>query len=176
MRYRLLVTATAVAVAAGAVLAVILTAGSATSAAATRASELAAYARCIRAHGVPDFPDPTRSQGIPKDKIPVANPHLGAASDACQRLMPAQGLGPQTAAPPTRVRIADELAFSRCLRTHGFAAFPDPTRTGQITHHMLTNSNIDLHQPAVQHAAYACTGITHGAITKASVSRFIAGR
>ncbi len=49
--------------------------GSSTTAATRRADcTLVSYSHCMRAHGVPNFPDPTSSEGIPKDKVPVAIP------------------------------------------------------------------------------------------------------
>jgi hypothetical protein len=68
------------------------------------------------------------------------------------------------------------LAFARCLRSHGFPSFPDPTSSGQMTHEMLASAGINLHQPAVLRAADRCVSVTHGVITKAAVARFVAGR
>ena len=48
------------------------------------------------------------------------------------------------------------------MRSHGFPSFPDPTSSGQLTHEMLANAGINLHQPAVLQAADACVGVTHG--------------
>ena len=156
----------------------LLMAGCGGSSPAARASEqggLVAYARCMRAHGLPTFPDPTSSQGIPKDRIPIGNPRFSTASNACQHLVPASGLGPQTTPRQTHTRVAAGIAFARCLRTHGFPNFPDPTASGQITHQMLATAGINLHQPAVLQAADACVSVTHGLITKASVASFVAG-
>lgn len=136
---------------------------------------LASYTRCMRAHGVSDFPDPVPGQGIPKDKIPVWNTKLPAASKACARLMPPSGLGPQVTAQQTHGEVTDAIAFARCVRRHGFTRFPDPTSSGQITHQMLTNAGINLHQPAALRAAYACVSVTHGKITKATIASFISG-
>jgi hypothetical protein len=41
---------------------------------------------------------------------------------------------------------------------------------------MLANAGINPHQPAVLHAADACASVTHGAKTKATIGRFIAGQ
>ena len=68
------------------------------------------------------------------------------------------------------------LAFARCIRTHGFPSFPDPTASGEITHEMLASAEIKLSQPALLHAADACVNVTKGSVTKANVARFIAGR
>jgi len=73
-------------------------------------------------------------------------------------------------------QIADELAFTSCMRTHGFRSFPDPTSSGQITHEMLAAAGIDVQQPAAPQAADACVTVTHGVITKTDVAKFIAGQ
>ena len=121
------------------------------------------------------FPDPTSGGGIPKDKIPIGNAQFLTASNNCQHLMPVTGLGPQTTAQQTSRRVADEISFARCLRTHGFPRFPDPTASGQITPEMIAAAGINLHQPAVLTAGDACVSVTHGVITKANVANFIAG-
>lgn len=150
--------------------------GSSTTAGTAGQSGLVAYSHCMRSHGLPTFPDPTSGVGIPKDKIPVGNPQFASASSACQHLMPAAGLGPQPTAQQTRSRVANAVAFAGCIRSHGFPSFPDPTTGGQITHQMLANAGINLHQPAVLQAADACVGVTHGQMTKAGVAAFIAGQ
>jgi hypothetical protein len=129
----------------------------------------------MRSHGVPNFPDPTGSQGIPKDKIPLGSPRLSAASNDCERLIPAGGLGPQLTARQTHTRVADEISFARCIRTHGFPNFPDPTSSGQLTREMITSAGINPDQPAVVSAADACVSVTHGLISRATVASFVAG-
>jgi hypothetical protein len=77
-------------------------------------------------------------------------------------------------APPSQAQLAAALAFARCIRSHGFPSFPDPTRSGQLSHEMLASAEIDLHQPAVVQAADACVGVTHGFLTTATLARFVA--
>jgi hypothetical protein len=72
--------------------------------------------------------------------------------------------------------MAALLAFARCLRSHGFPSFPDPTSSGQVTNQMLASAGINLNQPAMLQVADACVSVTHGLITKAAVARFVAGR
>jgi hypothetical protein len=74
------------------------------------------------------------------------------------------------------VQIGAMLAFARCLRSHGFANFPDPTSSGDLTHQMLATAGINLQQPALVQVADACVGVTHGVITKTAVARFVAGQ
>jgi hypothetical protein len=175
MRSRPLISTTVVAVAAVSLLTAGCGGGSSTTATTTTQNRLVAYSHCMRSHGVPNFPDPTSSEGIPKDKIPVGSPQFAAASSDCQHLMPASGLGPQGTAAQARAQLTDALAFARCMRSHGFANFPDPTASGQLNPEMVTQAGINLHQPAVLHAGDACVSVTHGFITKANIARAVNG-
>ncbi len=152
--------------------------GSSTTTGTTAHRSVLAYSQCMHAHGVPSFPDPGPSGGIDKAEIIALgnSPEINAASKTCAHVMPSTGLGPAQTGPPPQIRFADLLAFAKCLRRHDFPSFPDPTRSGELTHQMLANARIDLHQPAVVQAADACLGVTHGAITRATVARFIAGQ
>jgi hypothetical protein len=133
------------------------------------------FARCMRSHGVPNLPDPTSPQEF---KASVAgkekSPAFQSAANVCRRLLPGGGPPPQSAA-STHAQVVAGLAFARCLRRHGFARFPDPRNTGELSHEMLASAGIDIHQPAVVRAADACVGVTHGLITTAGVARFVAG-
>src|ERR1700759_1265291 len=108
--------------------------GSSATAATSGYAGLVAYASCMRSHGVPTFPDPTSSQGIPKVKIPIGAPRFSTASNACHHLWAPGGLGPQTTPRQTQARVAAGIAFTDCHRAHGYPNFPDPTAGGQITH------------------------------------------
>ena len=136
MRSRTLIPTTVVAVAAASLLTAGCGGGSSTAAATTPQNGLVANSHSMRSHGVPNFPDPTSSEGIPKDEIPIGSPQLVTASNDCEHLMPVSGLAPQTTAQQTRTRVAEGISFARCIRTPGFPTFPDPTTGGQITHEM----------------------------------------
>jgi hypothetical protein len=136
-----------------------------------------AYAHCMRSHGVTNFPDPTggnNKQAVVSALQAVGNSKAQAAQTACMQV---NGGSPGTgkSATPSQTRTATMLAFARCVRSHGFPRFPDPTSSGQLTHAMLANAGINLHQPAVLQAGDACVSVTHGVITKAIVARFVAG-
>jgi hypothetical protein len=154
--------------------------GSSTTAAKTTAatpSGALAYARCMRSHGVTNFPDPTggnNKEAVVSALQAVGNSQAQAAQTAC---MPVNGGSPGTgqSAGPSQARTAAMLAFARCIRGHGFPTFPDPTSSGQLTHEMLASAGINLQQPAVLQAGDACVSVTHGIITKAIVARFVAG-
>ena len=177
-RHRLFIPTSVSAVAALSLLAAGCGGGSATAAATTTAqSGTLAYAYCMHTHAVPSFPDPTRGGEIPKDKIValVGTPQFQAAQSACQRVMPAGGLGPQEPAVSQQTRLADALAFARCMRARGFTSFPDPTNQGQLTPQMVTAAGIDLHQSDLLRAGLACVPVTHGLLTRAAIERAVNG-
>lgn len=132
------------------------------------------FARCVRSHGVPNLPDPTSPRDFKASLVGDRSPAAQSAETTCRHLLPGGGPPSQTAA-QTHAHTAAALAFARCLRSHGFPSFPDPTSSGELTHAMLANAGINVHQPAVVQAADGCVGVTHGLITRAAVARFVAG-
>jgi len=138
-----------------------------------------AFSRCMRSHGVSNFPDPvvTTSPGQTSIKIRAVagdngSPQFKTAQQACQHLLP----GPQGETPAQRQAHTQALlAFARCLRSHGLSNFPDPNGQGQLTIEMIDAAGINLHAPNVLPAARACVGVTHGVITGADVERAING-
>jgi hypothetical protein len=87
-----------------------------------------AYAQCIRAHGIPSYPDPnSQGQFITNNPPKVSTTVLNAAAKACQSLAPP---GP----PPGGQKVtSNQLKFSECMRSHGEPDFPDPGANGSIT-------------------------------------------
>lgn len=140
---------------------------------------VSSFAHCMRSHGVPAFPDPMRSPrdfkfALDPQSGNAASPAFRSAVSACQHLLPDGG--PSSESPARRqARVAAELAFARCVRAHGFPAFPDPNSSGELNPQMVTQAGIDLHQPAVLHAADACVGVTHGFLTRADIARAVNG-
>lgn len=133
------------------------------------------FASCVRSHGVPNFPDSPYGQKQVLSSSSAQAPAVQSAVAACQHLLPGGG-HPSQGAPPSQAQIAAELAFARCLRNHGFPNFPDPSSSGELTHDMVANAGINVHQPAVLQAGDACVNVTHGVITKATVARFVRGQ
>ncbi|MGP0049818.1 MAG: hypothetical protein ACLPZR_13340 [Solirubrobacteraceae bacterium] len=130
---------------------------------------------CVRSHGVPNVPDPG-SRGW-KNVLGSQAPAVLAAESTCRRLVPGvMPSSPNQTQTHTPSQIAAMLAFARCIRSHGFPNFPDPTSSGDVTHEMVASAGINLHQPAVLQAGDACVSVTHGVITKAIVARFVAGQ
>lgn len=97
-----------------------------------------AYAQCIRAHGVPNYPDPnSKGQFVipnggsnPTGNVSIAV--LNAANKACQKLAAAMP-GPRDAQGGQAPNASSELKFSQCMRSHGEPNFPDPKSNGEIT-------------------------------------------
>jgi hypothetical protein len=152
--------------------------GASGAAAGGPAAQAFAFARCMRTHGIPNFPEPVVSTSNGATSIKMVAPAnlakpsvIQAAQGACAKYAPSPGNGRSSGGPGK----AAFLAFARCLRSHGLTNFPDPNQQGQITIEMINAAGINLHAPNVLPAAKACVGATHGAITGADVERAING-
>jgi hypothetical protein len=84
-------------------------------------------ADCMRAHGVPNFPDPGAGGGIqlPAGVNPQA-PAFEAAQNACSKLTPGAGAGRGSVSESRKLAM---LTLAQCMRKHGLSSFPDPTTT-----------------------------------------------
>jgi hypothetical protein len=95
-------------------------------------SDQLAYARCMRANGVPAFPDPNGGGGfeIPRGSgIDLGSPAFKAAQTKCRKLVPAIGGGPGSGPPPTSQAMAKMLRVAECMRRHDVSNFPEPRTT-----------------------------------------------
>ena len=136
--------------------------------------DLLRFAACMHSHGVEGLPNPVAAPAAFKHSFTNTSPRFTAAMNACGHLIPGQENQAQAPA-HTQQQIDAMLAFARCIRGHGFSGFPDPTANGSVTHEMLAQAGIELHQPALVQAADGCVSVTHGLITRVAVARFIAG-
>jgi hypothetical protein len=116
------------------------------------------YAACMQTHGVPNFPDPTKSsRGISFN--PQADSHsagFSRANDACKHLLPDDG-GPPTAA-QTAAETAKLLKYAECMRAHGEPNFPDPIVSGTAFGFRLVNG-VDPNSPQFKAANKACQSL-----------------
>lgn len=116
----------------------------------------AAYAACMRAHGIADFPDPN-SQGNfeinagPGSDLDPNNPAYQAANQACQSLLPGGGQAP----PISSQKLSQEVAWAQCMRSHGLPTFPDPDSAGAFD-----SSKFNEASPGFQTASQACKSLT----------------
>jgi hypothetical protein len=116
-----------------------------------------AYSRCMRGHGAPDFPDPTASpgggiafqvNGGPGSNLDHNNPAFRRAGQACRSLSPAE----EPDEPPPAEKLAAEVRWARCMRSHGVPGFPDPNAQGAFDSSRFNDSS-----PAFRTASRACT-------------------
>jgi hypothetical protein len=115
-----------------------------------------AFARCMRSHGISDFPDPTGGgiafdlHGSSGSDLNPNNPRFVAAKQACQSLLPAGGAIPGQ----SKQQIAEEVKLAACMRNHGFPSFPDPNSQGAFDF-----SGIDRNSPQLQSAMQTCESV-----------------
>jgi len=92
-------------------------------------AQLVAFSRCVRSHGVPNFPDPQAGASNAKfpsaQQLQVSGSQLSTAEKACQRLLPA-GIDDQFSPAEVPLLLRGMLPFARCMRSHGVPNFPDP--------------------------------------------------
>jgi hypothetical protein len=90
---------------------------------------LVAFSRCVRSHGVANFPDPqagARNAKFPSaQQLRVSSSQLSTAETACQRLLPV-GVDDQFPQAEVPLLLRGMLPFSSCMRSHGVPNFPDP--------------------------------------------------
>ena len=124
-----------------------------------------AASECMRAHGIPNFPDPTQSPGgeglsvtrtpgssaVTVAGIPFSGPAFTAAAKTC-RFGPGDR-GHRGVPESTKVK---ELAFARCMRAHGVPNFPDPKFPAGGGIERPEVPGVSLNSPAVQQAEVTC--------------------
>jgi hypothetical protein len=90
------------------------------------------YARCVRAHGFPAFPDP-RIDGRGHANFPASaqikseGQQAQAACGGILSHLPASATGNY---PATPAMLAQERLFAACVRRHGLTGWPDPRPDG----------------------------------------------
>jgi hypothetical protein len=124
---------------------------------------MVAFARCMRSHGLPDFPDPSSNGGI------QINGSQGGALDpnsaqyqtafaACKSLMPRGNGGGKR---PARAQM---LKYAQCMRAHGVTDFPDPNADGGLT--LGRGGDLDPSSPLFQQADSKCKQDLPGGATR----------
>lgn len=119
------------------------------------------FSRCMRSHGVSNFPDPNGQGAIqigPSSGIDPRSSTFQSAVQACHRLV--GGGSPPTPAQEAKAK-QDALAFSACMRKHGLPDFPDPTFSGgtvQMGIQGKPGSDLNPNSPTFQAAQQACQG------------------
>ena len=120
---------------------------------------LVSYARCMRSHGVPNFPGPGSNGQIPGGKstlvnLAASNSHFQAAQQTCGHLWPYQA--------PTQAQdqqqLTGDLKFARCMRSRGLPNFPDPTSgpDGPVFVFSVSKDGFDPRSPQILAKAHEC--------------------
>ena len=125
-----------------------------------------AMAQCMRAHGVPNYPDPITGPGgqgfsissavgntstVTVNGITLSGPEFEAAEKNCKLF--GGGSGPPPVSEAQKIAL---FHFAQCMRTHGVPSYPDPTfpAGGGIGRPAIPGLSPDA--PAVARAAAEC--------------------
>jgi hypothetical protein len=124
---------------------------------ATRQAAALVYAKCMRSHGVKDFPDPDSSGNFNVSSDPTSSKEADA-NQVCNHLL---NVGTQLNAAQTQHTLSRLLKYSQCMRAHGVPGFPDPqTTTGGIGvpgGFTFDTADRNLNQKSAQYQAAATT-------------------
>lgn len=151
--------------------------GSSAAGGSSSSPSAVAYSACMRAQGVPNYPDPDSSGHLPKtsaQQLGVGDSQYQAAQRACQHLLPTGGSFVQdfqqcvaaADCPPALVQqaLTVQREFARCMRAHGVPKWPDPkigpggapffpvTAAG-LSHQYTHSSRVTSKMPECQHVA-----------------------
>lgn len=125
-----------------------------------------AFSKCMRSHGVPNFPDlgdkgmriAASGHTISVNGSSFSASGFSLARQKCQRLLPHTSASQAQAAQQRQ----HGLKFARCMRGHGVPSFPDPTAApGSGANHVAHLTGVsaqELQSPSFQAAAKACGG------------------
>ncbi len=119
-----------------------------------------AFARCMRAHGVQDFPDPDSSGNFDLSgggDLNPTNPTYQAAAEACRSLGSA---GKDSQPSLSSQQIAATVEFAKCMRNHGIRNYPDPDSSGHIPG--VRHVGVDPNSSQFHAAVSACEHLMRG--------------
>lgn len=130
--------------------------GSSSSGGSTQAKAVA-FAHCMRAHGVPNYPDPDTSGALPKGRpqsFGVSNSRFQVAQRACGHLLPNSNNGGMTQAQKQQA-LNSYREFTQCMHSHGVGNWPDPT-TDSVGRPIFQIQGIDPDLPQMSTKVNAC--------------------
>lgn len=104
------------------------------------------YAKCMRSHGAPNWPDPNSQGQFLKTKTNAPDFQAPASAyRACLHLLPNGG---QLTAAQQQIISPLMLKLAACMRSHGIMNFPDPTVNANgisVDPHGLNTSSAQFH-------------------------------
>jgi hypothetical protein len=119
-----------------------------------------AYAECMRAHGLPSFPDPQSDGTFDSnlaDRGDFAGSRYLSANKACGHLE-----GPQQTAQQFQQDLRQALRFAACMRAHGIANFQASARGAQGGQVGVGAQGADPSSPQFQAAQRGCSHLFGG--------------
>jgi hypothetical protein len=124
--------------------------------AATPGRDALEFSKCMRSHGVTNFPDP-KGNAFVFNAATGPNPdspQFQAAQRACKKYMPNRGVVTPAQSTQSRTQL---LRLAKCMRSHGVANFPEPSShpTGGWGFD-ITQASLHVTSPAYQAAAQTC--------------------
>jgi hypothetical protein len=97
------------------------------------------YSKCVRDHGVPNYPDMVDlggRLGLPDgpgaEEAARALKQNKAVQDACKPILDRLPASAQKAAAPTQEEMRKLLQYAECMRANGVPEWPDPTADGEF--------------------------------------------
>ncbi len=116
------------------------------------------FAVCMRAHGMPNFPDPNSQGEVSLSNVNPNSTIYTDAQKACVKYTGARGKPPSSA--QQQRFLARAVKFAQCMRSHGITDYPDPTvgANGAISTSIRAGqgSNLNPNNPQFQKAQKAC--------------------
>lgn len=117
---------------------------------ATSVNSRLAFAKCMRSHGLPRFPDGPNIPGAVAD-----SPAFKPAAQLCRKYLYAGSGPPGKVSASTREAL---LHHAQCMRVHGVPNYPDPTIPSHGPPNTQLPPGVDTNAPAFKRAASACGG------------------
>jgi hypothetical protein len=150
--------------------------GSSNTGGSARIQSAVAFSRCMRSHGVPNFPDPSSSTEIPKEtaqQLGVSSSQLQSGLKACQHLLPNTGNSDDN--PVALHRWWSQMRhFALCMHAHGVPNWPDPSAYSQdplrptfnlhaagIGFHLGAQPGNIVNSPQIQAKVRQCESVVH---------------
>jgi hypothetical protein len=116
-----------------------------------------AFAACMRANGVPNFPDSavSVSGGRVELSVPAGvdtnSSQFQSAEQTCRKDLPNEGSSGSGSSGGSDAQAV--INFANCMRSHGVTNFPEPNSQGQ---ELITGGGINPNSPQFQSAEQAC--------------------
>jgi hypothetical protein len=124
-----------------------------------------AYAKCMRSHGVPQFPAPDGQGNFNNAEVENLDdndqPQARNANFACRSLLPNEGTGLSVTQLQTMLQqnLRNAVKAAHCMRAHGIGNFPDPAGSTQgsgVNWRQVVLAGLQLDTPSYKAAWDAC--------------------